>query len=58
MISTADRNVGAALGGYAADAAQLVALALLFPVAILAIGTPFALAIRVLVEVGRKLLGH
>ena len=58
MASSASRSIGSLWAGYASDAAHLVALALFIPVAILAIGTPFALAIRLLVEIGRRLLGR
>jgi hypothetical protein len=58
MISSPERRIGAVWGGYAVDAAQLVALVACIPVAILAIGTPFALAVRLLLEIARKLFGR
>jgi len=58
MAAASTRSLGSVWAGYASDAAHLVAVVLFVPVAILAIGTPFALAIRLLVEIARKLLGR
>ena len=57
-MAVRSRSIASVWAGHTADAAQLVALALFVPVVILAIGTPFALAVRLLLEIARKLFGR
>jgi hypothetical protein len=45
---------GRQLVGWLEDAGLLLLLALAFPLAILAVGAPVALAVRVLIEIGRR----
>jgi hypothetical protein len=40
--------------GWLDDAVLLLVLGLAFPLAILAVGTPIALAVRLLIEIGRR----
>jgi hypothetical protein len=58
MAAVSTRSLASVWAGHASDAAHLVVLALLVPVVILAIGTPLALAVRLLLEIARKLFGR
>ena len=58
MATSSARTLGSIWAERASDVGHLVGLVLLVPVAILAIGTPFALAIRLLLEIVKKLVGR
>lgn len=54
MSSSAMATALARLLGWLGDAILLLALALAFPLAILVVGTPIALAVRLLIALGRR----